>query len=199
MKLATLPTLRLPNISLRARVILPMVVGFFLVCWVGFMFDSARGTDNLGFVMLRGNSEDPGLRVRLNVDNLPQGEMSLPMALNKDGIWRSPLLTKLVVNSIQVSHASGAKPKSSLWEISVSPTSAPKWMPATVSWESPRLVLTLDPALTPGSMWPSRKHVFNWLGDGQIVWPDARRALYLTLLTWLALLSIPWLWRAAGE
>ena len=55
MKLATLAARRLPNITLRPRVILPMVVGFFLVCWAGFMVGSVRGPDNLGFVMLRGS------------------------------------------------------------------------------------------------------------------------------------------------
>jgi hypothetical protein len=175
-----------------------MVAGFFLVCWVGFMFDSARGTDNLGFVTLRSSCEDPGLMVRLNVGNLSQGEMSLPMSLDKDGIWRFRLPGKLAVNALHVSHANGSKPKNSFWEISVSPTSASNWMPATVSWESPRLVLTLDPALTPGSLWPSRKHVLNWLGDGQIIWPDARRALYVTLLVWLGLQLTLWLWMAAG-
>ena len=176
-----------------------MIAGFFLVCWAGFLVSSVCSTDNLGFVMLRGSSEDSGLRARLDVGSFSPEGMSNSIFLYKDGIWRIPVSPKRPVKAIFLSHANGAKPKDASWEISVSPTSAPHWIPATISWESPRLVLTLDPALTPGSLWPGRKHVLNWLGDRQIVWPDAQRALYVTLLTWFCLQSVRWLWRAAGE
>jgi hypothetical protein len=198
MKLATFAARRIPNITLRPRVILPMLVGFFLVCWAGFMVGSVRGPDNLGFVMLRGSGDEPGLRVQLDVGTLAPMGVTNSMYLYRDGIWRIPLSPKRPIKAIVVSHAMGDKPNTASWQISVSPTSDPNWLPASTAWEAPRLVLTLDPSLTPGSLWPSRKPVFNWLGDAPIMGSDARRALAVTLLAGLGLLSTRWLWRAAA-
>ncbi len=198
-KPTALTTFRLPVFPPRRGWSPAILAGFFLICWTGLLIRSVRGTDNLGFVMLRGRGEDAGLRASLDVGKYaPQG-MSHSLYLYKDGIWRIPVSPKRPVQSIVLSHANGDKPKNMFWEISVSSTSTPHWMPAAVSWVPPHLVLTLDPAMTPGSLWPARKSVFNWLGDGRILGSDTRQALEVTLLSWLGLLWITWLWRAAGE